>query len=114
MKNLDNIIESKIKFTPESMIFLRGKYRPIGKKYQRKVIKRIKNLANKSYATDLFYKKAFDLETAYLELSISWKIIYKTKDGNLSKKTYMCPVEVISPFKSDFIKEVEIVSAGSG
>lgn len=100
-------IESKIRFTPDTTASGIQNFNYKNKEHLGKVIGRIVNLA------DEVYGESGPSPASHRRLSDSWLVNYKTQTGNVSRKEYISPIEVLSPFGSSAIDEVEIIHAGS-
>jgi len=108
MDKLRTHIEEKIRFTTDTTVFGIKRFNPEKAKHRKEVIDRIIALA-----VDV-YGGGSPSPASHRALDASWSVRYKTESGDTADKVYISPIEVLSPFNSSVIEEVEIKHAGSG
>ncbi len=106
-QKLRTFIKEKIRFNTKTQVLGIENFDPTNQKHQDEVINRIIKLA------DEVYGGSGPSIRSHRQLGSSWTVVYKTHTGDTAQKNYISPIEVLSPFNSSAIKEVEIVFAGS-
>ena len=101
-------IESKIRFGPDTTVLGIENFNPANEEHRAKVVERIVDLAVEVYGG------SGPSLASHRQLEDSWWVQYKTRTGDVNEKNYISPIEVLSPFESSAIEEVEIIHAGSG
>lgn len=101
-------LEKKIRFTDKTTVYGMNKFDHNNKKHCKNVVDRLIDI------TDDVYGGGGPNMDSHRELEDSWLITYTTVTGETAYKNYFSPIEVIGPFNSAAIMEVEIHHAGSG
>lgn len=106
-RELRRLIQSKIRFGTQTAACGIEKFDSTKREHRDEVIDRIIHLAEQ-----VFGGSGPNLKS-HRHLSDSWTVVYTTVTGAKARKNYISPIEVLSPFRSDAITEVEIIYAGS-